>query len=80
MVLLFVLRQKDMGNNYIGFLTYLLPLIRFVVLIFVDVLLLTVPQGALLFIWQPEGDLLIVPVNCWHGGQIVFKEMHLGIT
>ena len=34
--------------------------------------------GALLFIWQPEGDRWIASESCWLGAPIVFKEIHQG--
>ena len=36
-------------------------------------------QEALRFIWLLEGDLWIVYEDCWHGVQIVLKEMHRGM-
>lgn len=41
-------------------------------LLYADVL------GALLFIWQPKGDLWIASGNYWHGVQIAFNVMPLG--
>ncbi|XP_052295318.1 uncharacterized protein LOC102620866 [Citrus sinensis] len=36
-------------------------------------------EAALLFTWHLEEDLLTAPASCWHGLQIAFIEMHLGL-
>lgn len=52
---------------------------RYSFVLWIDILLFAASLEVLLFIWLPEGDLLIASVNCWHGVQIGFKEMHLGM-
>lgn len=52
---------------------------RYSFVFWIDILLFAASLEALLFIWLPEGDLLIASVNCWRGVQIGFKEMHLGM-
>lgn len=72
-----MLQPADMGNNSCkGSLTSIYD-VRLVW--WIHIFLFTAAWEALLFILLPEGDLLIASANCWHGVQIVFKEMHLGM-